>query len=189
MKKFLQILLGLLLLGVLGAGVYFLGRTLWAVQGKLNPNVTAAIVASLAAVAGAIYTQRHSRLREIAESHRAQKVELYEVYMDIIDLVTDLSREGKLGEITDESLPEELEELFKKFRRGVLVWGSPEVIKAYQDFVRSASFGSVAVLQRADGVFSAIRKDLGNSNWGLNQGDLMKLFLKDPAEYDRMTRK
>ncbi len=109
--------------------------------------------------------------------------------MDIIDLVTDLSREGKLGEITDESLPEELEELFKKFRRGVLVWGSPEVIKAYQDFVRSASFGSVAVLQRADGVFSAIRKDLGNSNWGLNQGDLMKLFLKDPAEYDRMTRK
>ncbi len=84
MKKIGSILLGFLLLGSLCIGAYFILRTLWTVQEKLNPNVTAAIVASLAAVAGAIYTQRHSRLREIAESHRDQKVKLYEVYMDII---------------------------------------------------------------------------------------------------------
>jgi hypothetical protein len=151
----------------------------WQQLRALNPNVSAAIVAALAAVGGAIYNQRQTRSREIFESHRAQKIEVYSLYMDITDHVMKPHQEGLSGD----PAPEALEELYRKFRRGILVWGSPDVIKVFLSF--RVTQGR-QILQRADDMFREIRKDLGNSNLGLEQGDLIKLFLKDPAEYELM---
>lgn len=189
MKRFLRLAGGFVLLGGIAAGSFALAKLAWQQVAVLNPNVAAAIIAGLTATAAAVYNQRQTRLREISESHRKQKVELYGKYMDIIDFTTNLSKEDRLGEIAEGSVPKELEDLFREIRRGFLVWASPDVIKAYEQFrLAGNAGGGLVILRRADQVFRAIRKDLGNSNWGLKEGDLMKLFLKDPSEYDSMMK-
>jgi hypothetical protein len=187
MKRFLSTFLAIVVLFLAGIVLYYLLVDVWSTIGKVSANVGAAIIAAVATATVAIYNQRASRLHEISESHRVQKVELYGVFMDIIDTIMDLSKQGQLGQITEGSLPGNLEDLMKTFRRGLLVWASPEVIRAWED-MRASGTSGIAVLRKADGVFRAIRKDLGNSNWGLAQGGLIKLFLKDPSEYDRMLR-
>jgi len=163
----------------------------WQQLRSLNPNVSAAIVAALAAAGGAIYNQRQTRSREISESHRVQKIEVYSLYMDMIDHVMAPPQQGRIGELSQDSAPApaafDLEVFARKFRRGILVWASPDVIKAFLSFRVRVNQGP-QIMRQADLMFRAIRKDLGNSNWGLEQGDLVKLFLKDPAEYDLIMR-
>jgi hypothetical protein len=186
MRRFSSIAPSIFLLLSFATFGYFLAIVPWRRLGELNPNVVAAIIAALAAITGALYTQRQTRLREIQESHREPKIKLYEKFMDIIDKIMDLSRQNRLAEISENSVPAELEELLRELRRGLLIWASPGVIRAYERFLFLGQGGGFQVLQGADEVFRSIRKDLGNSNWGLAHGDLIKLFLKDPSEYDRM---
>ena len=76
-------------------------------------------------------------------------------------------------------------DFFVSFTRDLIVWGSPGVIKAYENFRRGSSSSSV-VLFLVDDILREIRRDLGNSNWGIKKGDLIKLFSKDPEELDRV---
>jgi hypothetical protein len=125
MKKSLTILLSLAMLALGGAAVYYLLVFAWRAVGQVSPNVGAAIIAAVVTAFIALYNQRTSRSREIAEGHRSQKVELYNIFMDIVDTTMGLSQQGQLA---DGSLPPSLEELMQKFRRGLVVWASPEVI-------------------------------------------------------------
>lgn len=187
MDKILTRLVAFAMICLGGTAVYYLLAVAWRAVGEVSPNVGAAIIAAVVTAAVALYNQRTARLREIAESHRPQKVELYNVFMDIIDTTMDLSRRGELGRVTGDPGPAKLEELIQTFRRGLVVWASPEVIRAWEK-MRSSGDQGFEILRKSDGVFRAIRKDLGNSNWGLDQGALIKLFLKDPGEYDRLLR-
>jgi hypothetical protein len=188
MDKILTRLFALAVICLGGAAVYYLSAATLRAVGEVSPNVGAAIIAAVVTAAVALYNQRTARLREIAESHRPQKVELYNVFMDIIDTTMDLSRRGQLGQMTGDSAPAKLEELIQTFRRGLVVWASPEVIRAWES-MRSSGDQGFEMLRKSDSVFRAIRKDLGNSNRGLDQGALVKLFLKDPGEYDRLLGK
>lgn len=183
--KIISIALASTLVGLAALVLYRSGSVVFRQLGALDANVAAAIIAALAAATGALYTQRSSRSQEISESHRPQKIEVYNVYMDIIDSVMNLSKKGQLGDIAAGAVPQDLEKLLRQFRRGLIVWASPQVILAY-DRSRRPGKEPVDVLRRADMVFQAIRKDLGSSNWGLREGDLIKLFLADPDEYDKL---
>jgi hypothetical protein len=70
------------------------------------------------------------------------------------------------------------------FNRDVLLWASPGVIRAFLDF--RVKRDGVEQLVEMDRMLQAIRKDLGLSNRRLRPGDLVKLFLKEPAEFDSM---
>ena len=74
-------------------------------------------------------------------------------------------------------------EFFVSFTRDLIVWGNPSVIKAYERFRRGSS-SEVGVLLLLDDILREIRKDLGNSNWGIKRGDLVKLFLFDPEKLE-----
>ncbi len=90
---------------------------------------------------------------------------------------------------SSESFAKEFEEFFITFTRDLIVWGSPNVIKAYENFkLGSLTSGTNAVLL-VDDILREIRSDLGNSNRGIKRGDLIKLFLKDPQELDKMMQK
>jgi hypothetical protein len=39
-----------------------------------------------------------------------------------------------------------------------------------------------------DSLLREIRKDLGNSNWGIERGDLMSTFLRDPSEFKALIK-
>jgi hypothetical protein len=132
MRRFCRIALGILLLLAPATFGYFLIMLPWKRLSELNPKVVAAIVAASAAIIGALYPQRQARLREIQESHREQKIKLYEKFMDIIDKIMDLSRQNRLVEISENSVPAELEELFRELRRVLLIWASPGVVCVYE---------------------------------------------------------
>lgn len=59
---------------------------------------------------------------------------------------------------------------------------SPAVIRAYTAFRNTGTNPDIVL--RIDDLLQAMRKDLGNSCWTLNRGDLIKLFITDPENLD-----
>ncbi len=168
-------------------GIYRLGiwllPSVGGVFSHVSENIIVASIASASAIFGYWYTQRQISSRNIRETHRSAKIEVYDTFMDIIKYVLgrSLSQEP---EINPDDLPEELQDLILKFTRGMIVWGSPEVIRAWLKIKRVGVNPSSEenILLLFDEILRAIRDDLDNSNRSLRKGDLVRLFLKDPDE-------
>lgn len=180
----LMALLGLAILAGAAYGLFSAVR--WTITGLigLDEKLAAAIIAActtfLVSVATVVYTQQKTKSREIDNSHRPQKIEIYKQFMD--KAVVGLLRSSKQKKIESPEVQKVLEDLFFKFTGDVIVWGSPEVIKAYSAFRATGADPQIVV--RLDDLMQAMRKDLGNSNWGLARGDLIKLFITDPESID-----
>lgn len=146
----------------------------------LDSSVTAALTTAALGLLGLWYAQWHSKSRDIAESHRGSKIEVYSIFLDIVEKF----QEGKFAEdeLGENKLPEWLRKDFIRLNRGLLLWASPNVITAWLKF-RTASTSGGNVLLAMDQMYGAIRKDLGNSNFTLKTGDLIRIGLKDPNEF------
>lgn len=170
-----NIYLGLFLLALISGSLiyilYFLANWLK----TLNPSVGAALVTATLGLIGLWYAQWQSKSRDIAESHRASKIEVYNLFFEIVEAFQN-------EEIDTNKLSNDYKKKFQQLNRGLILWASPEVIKAYLSFRTVASNDSKNILFTVDTVYQAIRKDLANSNFNLNKGDLIRLNLKDPEE-------
>lgn len=184
--KALRIFFSLVVLALFVAALGYGALKFWHIFRTLNDNVAAAIVTAVAGVIGLSFTQWQSKKREIAEGHRKNKVEVYELFLDIVDQF--LSAEKNGTSVTDKNgnFTKKTEDQFRKLNRGIIVWSSPKVLKAWLKFRNLASGESNNVLLIVDDVLQAIRKDLGNSNFGLNRGDAVKIYLSDPEEVDKL---
>lgn len=174
---------------VIGGVAYGLFAAIrWMITGLLglNENVSAAIIAActtfLVSVVTVVYTQQKTKSREIDNSHRPQKMEIYKRFMD--KAVVGILRSSKEQKLESPEFQKELEDIFYKFTGDVIVWGSPDVIKAYSAFRTTGADTQIVV--RLDDLMQAMRKDLGNSNSGLARGDLIKLFITDPESIDQL---
>jgi hypothetical protein len=176
-----QIAIGFTILLAFAAALYFLLSFIAKWVEGLNPNVSAALVTASIGLVGLWYAQWHTRTREIAESHRQTKIEVYNTFFDIVERFQDESAESIIEK--KEDLSPELRRDFKRFHRGLIIWGSPGVIKAWLHFRKIAGKKDAKVLVAVDQMFQAIRKDLGNSNFGLQSGDLLKSMLSDPESW------
>jgi hypothetical protein len=78
----------------------------------------------------------------------------------------------------------ELADFFVKYKTNVILWGSPQVINAQLKFESATTTGE-NVLYAADRLYLAIRADLGLSNRGLGNRQLIKMYLKNPKELDQ----
>jgi len=190
MQKAKTWFIGLLALAILGGvcyGLYAAVTKTIASIGALDEETATAIIAACAtvivSVATLVYNQRRTKAREIANSHRPQKIDIYKYFME--KAVVGLLRASKEDRTETEQFQTDLQDLFFNFTGDVIVWGSPGVIKAYSDF-RACGEGDQGILLKLDGMLREIRKDLGNSNWGLNQGDLIALFLTDPESLQKL---
>ncbi|MDO7413184.1 hypothetical protein Q5X48_15340 [Acinetobacter baumannii] len=166
----------ILLFALLALIVYLLYFFIGWLKG-LNPSVGAALVTASLGLVGLWYAQWQSKSRDIAESHRASKIELYNLFFEILESFQN-------EEIDSGELPEELKKKLVKLNRGLILWASPEVIKAYLKFriIANDTNSSRNLLFAVDEIYQAIRKDLSNSNSTLSKGDLIRLNLKDPDE-------
>ncbi len=189
MKKHADKLIALVTFAVLAAIAYGLFTGVrWVFLGVvgLDKKMSAAIIAACAtvfvSVATVVYTQQKTKAREIDNSHLPQKMEIYKRFMDTA--VVGLLKASKENKIESPEFQKKLEELFFSFTGDVIVWGSPAVIRAYTAF-RSTGANPDIIL-RIDDLLQAMRKDLGNSNWGLTRGDLIKLFITDPEKLDEL---
>ena len=184
--KFLQTIISILIIVAMIYGMFLLLSNLLSRIKDIDVNIIAAFVASLTAVFGYWYTQRQSKLRDISESHRPKKAKLYNTFMDILERVLRPTIYKDEEEIDPDDLPDDIKDLFFEFNRGLIVWGSPSMIKTWLKFRVETSKPSVGnnPLLLMDDVLRSIREDLGNSNADLKKGDLIKIFLKDPTELD-----
>jgi hypothetical protein len=107
---------------------------------------------------------------------------------EFVQLLIDLQQATRRGEEDELLKSERTDSTIVEFNRNVLLWGSPTVIRAFLAFRSQGGTTNPFVLGQMDKLLGAIRKDLGLSNWRLQKGDLVKLFLKDPTELDKMLR-
>jgi hypothetical protein len=189
MKKYADKLIALATLAVIGLMAYGLFVAVrWVFLGVvgLDEKISAAIIAActtvFVSVATVVYTQQKTKSREIDNSHRPQKMEIYKRFMD--KAVVGLLKASKEKKFETPEFQKELEELFFSFTGDVIVWGSPAVIRAYTAFRNTGANPDIVL--RIDDLMQAMRKDLGNSNWTLNRGDLIKLFITDPEKLDEL---
>lgn len=80
-------------------------------------------------------------------------------------------------------MPELINYLFR-YKSEILLWGSPRVIKAQIEFeaVSGNGNGDVKALFKAvNEMYLAIREDIGLSNSGLTNLELVKLYLNKEA--------
>lgn len=184
MKKpryFLSIVFGFAFLVGLGWLIWNIAR--WVIL--LDPSYSGPTITAIVGFMGLIYTQWHSKSREIQQSHRPQKIEVYNGFFAILERFLKNPEEQKaLEEGGEESLPEDLRDQFWELNKGLIVWASPAVIKAWLDFRRVSTTGGNTLLAM-DSVLKAIRRDLGNSNFGLQVGDSVKVFLREPSDMDQ----
>jgi len=149
----------------------------------INSKNTGTLATALVALIGILYAQRNLKSRDIAEAHRPAKIEVYNTFLDIVEQFMDDTGGEKHG-LDDGELSEELKKQFTNLTRGLITWASPSVVKAWSDFRKGTgdSNPDTNVLLLADDVLQAMRKDLGNSNFGLHRGDIVKLYLSNPEE-------
>ncbi|MBW7865981.1 MAG: hypothetical protein H3C30_16380 [Candidatus Hydrogenedentes bacterium] len=186
MEKGIASVCVLLIVTTVTAGLIFL---LWLIFSKLflhgEKSLSTLITSSVTiiiSVGTVAYVQWKTKVREIENSHRPKKAEIYKLFMD--KAVINILKATKDGTIDTEQFNKELMELFYSFTGDVIIWGSPEVICAYTAF-RTHSSDKETILFKLDDLLKAMRKDLGNSNFGLVRAALVKLFITDPETLDR----
>ncbi|NER97904.1 MAG: hypothetical protein F6J86_29355 [Symploca sp. SIO1B1] len=151
---------------------------------ELNPTVLTGLIGGTATIfvgiTAAIINQRYSKQRDIDESHRSKKVKIYSKFLEKISGLFHAVSENKV----EQYLPD-LTDFFRKYKTEIILWGSPEVIKCQLELEQVAEKGG-DTLKSVDNLYKAIRKDIGLSNKGLDNYELVKMYLK-PSEFDKLS--
>jgi len=182
-----QIILGLILLAIFTyigwIIISFFIDSLKNVDAKIASTIIAGMFTIFAGLTAVIITQRQIKIREIQEAHREKKVEIYNNF--ITAATTMVAAENKSLDIEPLSEKELIKVMFN-FKKEILLWGSPEVIKALLKFQTHSHEGSSLILFAVNDIYRAMRKDIGLSNSGLDNNELIKLFLIDSDEVNEM---
>lgn len=181
--KFFQLILGVSLICGLSYGVWLLVTAFIASITAASPEVTAAIVGAMATIlvgiSAVLISQAYERRRAAEEAHRLKKVEIYQGFIDMISRMTGAKNEHLSLKEPD---PKELIQYLFKYKSGILLWGSPKVIKAQIEFEDvSESADNQKMFRSVNSLYLAIREDIGLSNSGLKNLELVKLSLNNEA--------
>ena len=171
-KKWAQWVLGILLLG-------FLVYMVWALV-EADPKISTPVIGGMFTVFGGIIvviiTQRSTKQRDIDEAHREKKVEIYKEFVEIIErLLQSHNPRRQVEAIPDD----ELMTYMSRFRTSILLWGSPQVLLAFDDFERGSRIEG-RIFVTVDNLYRAIREDIGLSNKRLPPLHLVNMHISDP---------
>lgn len=169
-------------------GVWWLLAELLAWVTAQPSQIAAATIAFagtvVAGIGAVVISQQRTKAREIAESHRPNKTELY---MTFITEVVGMMRAGFSADDPNPDVMKHFEDFFFDFTTRAMLWGSPSVLQSYAAFRKAGDDPNILLL--VDDTLQAMRKDLGLRNWGLSRGDLIKMLLIDPESVDALLTK
>jgi len=187
LRHILPFVVILVVVGGIGYGVWSVGAAALSWIASQESQVAASIIAFsgtiIAGIGAVVIAQQRSKSREIAEAHRAKKIELYNSF---ITTMIGIIREHKGEDSKALEGNKKIEEFFFTFTAEVVLWGSPSVLGHYATFRNCGQEKNLNIVLVMDDIMQAMRKDLGLSNWGLSRGDLMKMFLTDPETLDKL---
>lgn len=146
----------------------------------MNATIIAALIvgiATITTVMGSVYIASYNarRARESAaqEANREKKAEIYNGF---IDLMIRTMRQKRVRNAGRENIEQSMFEITSK----LMVYGATGVVKAFGEW-RNAAYneqeGSYKALTLLDEVIREMRSDLGESNKGLDENDILGLII------------
>ena len=129
-------------------------------------------VAAFAIVLGKIWELKIKIRQEI----RDKKIPLYEKQIGLFFQVFFAEKLGK-PRLEDK----EMLAVFADFSEKLMIWGDPEVIKAWERFrvVSAEPKSPEQTMMVFEEFVLVLRKDVGNSNNSLRRGDILRIFVND----------
>ena len=182
LKRFVFTFLGFAILLAIPAAIYLVGKNFFSFLAEIDKTGAASIVAASGTAFAAVFTvvigQSINKKREIADAHREYKIKLYSRFIDFtINWV--FKQAKKKDPVDSDADQKELEDFFIEFSKELTLWASPGVIKAWSRFRNEAGKATGAdTLGNVDEIYKEMRKDLGNSNFGLDRNSLISLFIR-----------
>jgi hypothetical protein len=152
----------------------------------MNIEILISIIACLSALLAAIvspYVARYfEKKRDVEQSVRNHKIEVYQKITGHWAAAILSTKTGK-----SEIDPQIISDLLSFIIREFVIWGSEDVICAYNEFLKvmrtnvenesiDITKGRLLVFER---LLLVIRKDLGHTNLNLTEGSLLRLFVND----------
>ena len=190
-KSAVSLILGFLLIGLIAWGITSLIRLIIIQLPQLNPNIAVAIVAGSVTVTVSILSviiSRHLENRALIKKElREKKIPVYE---DLIKFLFKVLMGDKIGSAPSEK---ELIKFMADNTQRIMVWGSDSVLESYVKFRRLSLIADkvenpIDFMITYEEMLREIRKDLGHKNKGLNQGDILSLFINDIDKYFKSYR-
>ena len=141
---------------------------------SINPTVSAALItglvtitASVSAVAIGRYLEKR---KEVEQAFRERRLKTYESFIErFMTLTADQNKSE------DDLIP-----FLRQMNKEMILWAGPELLKAYISFLSQASDDPTSgkAFLRLEAFYKAMREDLGHSNKGLIQGQILTLVVK-----------
>ena len=137
-----------------------------------NPNVQAAIIAGIASLLIALYNARKMRQQAAFEAHKEIKAKIYD---DFISKMVSLFHPDTRKKHSEEALLKFMTDFSSK----IMMYGSPQVLKAFIAWRESANKNDAKeTLEKTGALILAMREDLGESNADLKPLDLLAPLIK-----------
>jgi hypothetical protein len=174
-------LLPLFGLGLLALICWLVYRTIsWLIgQWAQLPQPVAAAVATgaftvLAATATVVAGKVYERRKDREALYRDKKVEIYDDFLRHLFALFN-------SQAKEDSPPQDFGAFIAQWNPKIILWGGPDVLKAYADWFRRIRRGDVTVgsVLETETLFRALRRDLGHNDRSLPKGSITHMWLRD----------
>lgn len=163
--------------------VLFVGLALWlfsafwATYREADASVQAAIIAGAVAFITGLLAYWRERSVAIREAHRDKKIEVYSKFYDVMFSIMEQSRSSSKKDLSQDK---KFQDNWMAISRGVLFYGSPQVVSAFTEFKSEGNVSDpLDILRRVGRILLAMRSDIGLSNWGLSELSVHQIYVKD----------
>ncbi|HEV2915826.1 MAG TPA: hypothetical protein VGX92_21270 [Pyrinomonadaceae bacterium] len=178
-KSVLIAFVALLLLGGLAGLTIFLLVKLLGLFTGINPALVAAattVIVTAFTVMGGRYFERR---KEIEAAYRDKKTAIYDDFLLMLFRML-LETKEDADNSTQDANPETVKFL-REHHRKLILWSGPKGLKSYSEWYKLLQTNptSAQAILKMEGFFRALRADLGQSNRGLKDGDILRLILND----------
>ena len=180
----MKLFVGILLLLIL-AIIVWLGFEFYSFFSAAENEMQAALIGLFGVTIAAISSHYFSQKREISSRHFPQKVE---AYGGLFDLIFEIMKGVRTGSQLEES---EMVEKMMVIKRNLMVWGGPEVIKAWNEYeAGAANHDGLDVFNSMEKIFRALRKELGHRDLTVPHGTFVKWLVQasDHQELDKQMK-
>jgi hypothetical protein len=159
--------------------IVMLVGALWYVVTHAPEAIAAAVIAAsatvLVSVFGTLAAKHLERRQEIEREQRERKLEVYRQFMDY----QFAAMQGRREKLSERDRKKQDSAYYDTFPQALISWGSEDIIKKYSAWVKWGDPEAKPDIVALEKILRAIRKDLGYTNRGLKEGDLLKTFLED----------
>ena len=148
---------------------------IWSIAIRLPATVAAPTIIGAGAVIVSVssipLTNYFIKVREIERESRRRKAQIYEEFIVFIFKVIGPNKPSE----------EKIQKKFAEFAPKIILWGGSDLLQAWIKVrrIHVPSTEGIDMLLVWEELLLAIRKELGHSNKGLQQWDVLRVFVND----------